>query len=359
MEDEVSWPELERFATALKLFKKSRMLVDFTDMLERLVESTQDFLPELDLLIVDEVQDLSPLQWRMVERLAAKAGRTYVGGDDLQSIYNWSGADVARFISLPGEQTTLEQSYRIPSSVHKLASSISDRIQNKRPRRWKPREEIGSVNWFSDISEVDLSKDTWLILARNGYHLKELEDHCLQQGFSFHSVGRDPLRSPSLPAIKTWETLRRGGAASGERVLEVLVLMPPQSVPIALVKQLKSDDSGQEWTMADLIKAGIGTTAIWHEALTKISPRERDYFIAARRRGEALLKEPRIRISTVHAAKGAECDHTLLMTDISYRCSQNMERSYDDECRVFYVGATRCKKSLNIIMPKTNLFFDL
>ena len=104
---------------------------------------------------------------------------------------------------------------------------------------------------------------------------------------------------------------------------------------------------------------GLKTEDIWHKVLTKISPTERDYFIAVRRRGEPLLKEPRIRISTIHAAKGGQADHVLLLTDISYRCHNNMQESYDDEVRVWYVAATRCKKTLNVILPHTNLNFEL
>jgi len=80
-EDSIDWRELERFASALKSFKKSHMLWDFTDMLERFVASDPRTIPQLDLLIVDEAQDLSPLQWDMVDLLAANDKQVYVAGD--------------------------------------------------------------------------------------------------------------------------------------------------------------------------------------------------------------------------------------------------------------------------------------
>ena len=69
--------------------------------------------------------------------------------------------------------------------------------------------------------------------------------------------------------------------------------------------------------------------------------------------------KPRISISTIHASKGSEAENVLLLTDISYRSFTNMEKNYDDECRVFSVAVTRCKQTLNVIMPRTNLSFDL
>lgn len=274
-------------------------------------------------------------------------------------IYKWAGADVERFISLPGSVRTLDISYRIPSSVHLLAERISRRITNRRPKSWAPRNEAGSVNWFSSLEEVDMSKGTWLLLARNGYMLNDLENWCMSQGFSFNSVNRDPLKSPALAAIRVWEVLRRGGDESAEQILDCLKYMHPSLVSATLLKRLKADESSRMYGLPELRSLGLKTDKIWHEVLTKISPKERDFFIAARRRGEPLLKEPRIKISTIHASKGGQADNVLLLTDMSYRCYNNMQTLYDDEIRVWYVAATRCRETLNIIMPRTNLSFDV
>lgn len=358
-EDSVDWRELERFASALKSFKKSRMLLDFTDMMERFVTSDPRTVPQLDLLVVDEAQDLSPLQWDAVEMLAANAKQVHVAGDDAQAIYSWSGADVARFIGLPGKQVNLTQSYRVPSSVYALANSITDRISKKRPRQWSPKKEAGAVNWFNNVDEVDMSTGTWTLLARNGYMLTELEECCLTQGFSFHSVSRDPLKSKTLVAIRTWENLRRGQDEPSERVLEVAKLMHQSLVPSTLLSQLRADDPGRMRGLPELRELGLGTDKIWHEAMTRISPREREYFIAARKRGEKLLGKPRIQISTIHSVKGGEADHVLLLTDMSYRTHLNMELAPDDELRVWNVAVTRCRETLNVVMPQTNLNFEM
>lgn len=358
-EDSIDWHELERFTSALKSFKKARMLFDFVDMIERFVALGPSAVPQLDLLVIDEAQDLGDLQWDMVELLASKAKNLYFGGDDCQGIYKWSGANVDRFINLPGKQVNLTQSYRVPRSVHALADSITDRIGNKRPRSWKPREEQGAVNWFNGVDEVDLSQGSWLLLARNGYMLAELEDYCMSEGFSFHSVSRDPLKSKTLVAIRAWENLRRGQDEPAERVLEVLRYVHPSLVPSTLLKQLRADDIARMYGIPELKLMGLGTDRIWHEAMTKISPRERDYFLAARRRGEKLLGKPRIRISTIHSIKGGEADNVLLLTDMSYRTHCNMENAYDDECRVWNVAVTRARQTLNIIMPRTNLSFEM
>ena len=48
------------------------MLMDFTDLLELLVQDPER-LPTLQALIIDEAQDLSKLQWTLVMQLAERA----------------------------------------------------------------------------------------------------------------------------------------------------------------------------------------------------------------------------------------------------------------------------------------------
>jgi DNA helicase-2/ATP-dependent DNA helicase PcrA len=363
MEDDLSLLELDRFARALKKYKDCQQLLDFTDMVEVFTRSDPRTMPPLDLLLVDESADNSALQWRAVSLLATNAKKVVVCGDDMQSIFSWSGADVQQFISLPGRQETLEQSYRLPRSVHKLAETVVDRVKNKRPRCSHPRQTEGSVNYYSSLDDVDMSSGDWLCLARNGYMLKEIEDRCLSEGFSFNSVSRDPLKSPSLAAIRTWENLRRGRDESAELTLAALLLISVQLCPLALIKQLRSSEPGRLYGMPELRSLGLGTAAVWFEALSKISPSERDYFRAVRRRGEPLLKKPRIQVSTIHASKGSEGSNVLLLTDVSRRSYENANnrsrREYEDEQRVLYVALTRAKEALHIVQPRTNLAFDI
>lgn len=358
-EDDINWFELERFSQALKKFKTSRMLLDFNDMMLRFVKANPASLPKFKVLIVDEAQDLSSLQWDAVEMLSQNADEVVIAGDDDQSIYSWSGANVDKFIEMQGDVDTLPHTYRLPSSVYDFVRSITDKISRRREKTWSSRPEVGAVNWFGNMEEIDISKGSWLLLARNGYQLEAMEEWCLSQGFSFHSVNRDPLKSPALSAIRTWENLRRGNEQSASRILEVFRYLSPAAVPESLAKKLKSEDEATHYHMHNLRSLGLTTEKIWHEALTRIAPKERDFFLAARRRNEPLLKEPRINISTIHAAKGGQADHTLLLTDMSYRCYNNMEDNFDDEARVWYVAGSRCRETLNLVMPKTELCFDL
>ena len=57
----------------------------------------------------------------------------------------------------------------------------------------------------------------------------------------------------------------------------------------------------------------------WYDVFTGISVSERSYIRAMLRRGEKITKDPRIKLSTIHAAKGGEADNVILLTDLSNR----------------------------------------
>ena len=80
----------------------------------------------------------------------------------------------------------------------------------------------------------------------------------------------------------------------------------------------------------------------WYEVL-KVAERERICITSVRRMGEKILTDkPRIKISTIHKAKGGEADNVALVLDTSKACAGS--RDQDSEIRTFYVGMTRAKK---------------
>jgi superfamily I DNA/RNA helicase len=126
-------------------YKNRFNLYDFTDMLEVFVRDGAGFCPRLAITFIDEAQDLSPLQWDVAHVLEQHSDRIYCAGDDDQAIYRWAGADVEHFIGLNGGYEVLEQSYRVPATVHPMAERIAKRIKRRVPKTYLPRKEAGKV----------------------------------------------------------------------------------------------------------------------------------------------------------------------------------------------------------------------
>lgn len=349
LNDEVHWLELQRAAKGYAQYKKKRGLIDFTDMLYNFVEF--GVAPDLDVLIVDEAQDLSPLQWVVVDKIARDVENVYIAGDDDQAIFSWAGADPQHLVRLAGKHNTitLNQSYRIPKTVHGLAREIIRRIQGERvTKKFKARDLDGSIRYHMDVESVDMREGKWLVLARNGYSLRDMESICRSMGFSYDSKGFSLRRAKSLKAIAAYEDLRRGNPINAKQ-LKLISQYTPVNLP-------KMHDDFLLYP-GDASGLGLNLETIWHKAM-RVPPEEREYFIAARSRGETLIGEPRIQLSTIHGAKGGECENVVLLTDVARRTFEDMEVFPDNEHRVFYVGVTRAKENIHVILPKTKFSYD-
>lgn len=348
---DIEWFHFEFVERAYRHYKRSRNLLDFTDLLEMIVEDA-DRLPRLEALIIDEAQDLSRLQWRLVEQLALRAQRCFLAGDDDQALYTWAGADVASFLTFDGDVKVLDQSYRVPAKVHALANTVVKRIRHRQPKTWKSREELGTVRYHNDFRYVDVTKGEWLVLAAANYMLTDMHDWLRSQGLLFERHGQRSIPETVLHAVIGWERLRRGQEVDFKTVLTIYKYLDGKAIRHGF-KGLKGADPQALYDMSLLKERhGLLSTEIWHEALTKISETQRSYIIALLRRGTRLTGKPQIKLSTIHGAKGGEADNVLLMLDLTTKFARDYDRNSDDINRLLYVGITRAKQALHLVLPK-------
>jgi DNA helicase-2/ATP-dependent DNA helicase PcrA len=355
-----SWDEFDLFTRTFVNYKKTKLLYDFTDMLTKYYN--EGYKPKLKVLFVDEAQDLCLLQWKIVEQLANNSEKTFIAGDDDQAIFRWSGAEIEFFINLTSKckAVVLHKSYRLPKNVYNLSIEIIERISKRIKKEFKARDEKGEVNYITNINEINMSKGIWLILVRNIYMIEEIMDYLRSIGYLYESILDKPTKNDSLKAAFIWENLRAGKTASVSDIKLMCSFMSKNNLKGSISKALKDNENDflTFTTLNNLVEITC-QNKIWHEALDLMAIDDREYYIAARRMGESLLKNPRIKISTIHGAKGGESENVILYTDISKRTYDAMMNNYDDEARVFYVGITRTLKNLFIIQPQTPNYFTI
>lgn len=344
----------------LRAFKKSKGLYDFTDMLEIFIE--RKLSPAFDIVFIDEVQDLSPIQWKMVYQIAERSKQVVIAGDDDQAIYRWAGADVEQFIRLDGTVEILGQSYRIPSLHHAISQRVIRSVRHRRQKPFRPRDEAGVVVWHRHSEEVNLDSNDWLLLARTRKLAKQLESEVRQRGLLYTFNLSSDIDHRAMEAIQLWEALRRGEGLLAKDVRTVYRHMMLNKQVKRGHKTLPDVPDDRVLTLDELTaNHGLLTNAPWDEALEAIPSSDVVYFRACMRRGEDLTKPPRIRISTIHSSKGAEATNVVLVTDHPQKLTGSVRdmQDMDDEKRVFYVGLTRAKKELHLIHPMTTKGFPL
>lgn len=355
-DDEQRWDEVKYVADSLAVYKDQWNLLDFTDMLVRFLKQDA-FMPEMDVLIIDEAQDLSPIQWEVAKKLSLNARRYVIAGDDDQAIYRWAGADVDQFIGMTGDVRVLGQSYRVPLAVQKISDMAISRVKTRRKKVWKPREEIGVVD-KRHIEDIDFSKGEILVLARNVVYLRQVEQRLKQIGYLY--MFRDwPSVSDSLrSAIVEWTRVHKepGNTISVADAKLVHEFMSPGKGYKRGNKLLPNFGAGDRISLDQWVEhGGLQVRGkIWHEALDKLTLTEITYIRSCLRQKEKLSQAPRIRLSTIHGAKGGEAPHVVIIPDIAPRTWKEYMDNPEDEARVWYVAATRAKERLTLTIPKSN-----
>ena len=154
--------EVIRFAELWEDWKRETSMIDFTDMIE-LAYKNIDVVPGNPMIgFFDEVQDCSILELALIRKWAGAMKYIVVAGDDDQAIYCWRGASPEAFLNPPIDdkfKRVLNQSYRIPQSVHTLSQSWIKQINVREPKEYKPQERVGEVRRirarFTYASEVE------------------------------------------------------------------------------------------------------------------------------------------------------------------------------------------------------------
>lgn len=343
------------FCLTYKKWKIDEGLLDFTDLLTAIT----DPLP-VDVIFVDEAQDLSFLQWRTLEKLAANAKQVIVAGDDDQAIFAWAGANPEELLTLQGEAQVLGQSHRVPRVIHELAGKMISRVKRRQPKEWKPRRAKGQFDWLTDQQYADYDREgSYLVLYRNHYLGQEVEAKLRLEGVPFGHQQKPTVGGAWSNAIVWWEALRKRGHVLPAQLHGIYEAMTSgrgisRDARVQLSRTERQDidlDTARE-------EMGLQTDAPWFEALDKIPHEDVAYIrtVVKHHGAKALTRDPKVHLSTIHAAKGGEADHVVLLTDLSRVISNEIQRQPDHERRVFYVGLTRARESLQLVGFNNPLF---
>ena len=345
---EVSREKLIILDEEIKKYKKEYDLIDFHDMITQFINS--DKCPQFDAVFIDEAQDLSKIQWDMARTIWKKTGNSFVAGDDDQAIFRWAGADVDSFIALDGKIDQLIQSVRVPAQIHKLAANIVNRISKRINKNWKPANREGEIKWYDNFDQINLKNGNWLVLTRTNYQLNNIEE-CLQaDGMYFKSKKKKNYEADLYQAITDWENLRKGSLLEHKKLTHIFGYMSPANVDKNAIQGMAKEAF---YGIAQLKKHyGLRTNDVWYKALDSAGYRRVEYIRSMKNNGEKLNQDPRINLSTIHGAKGGECDNVVLLTDLTENTKKGYDKNPDDEERLFYVGATRTKETLHIVRPK-------
>lgn len=210
--------ELQKLQAAYDTAKRQRQLVDYDDLLVKLLEllvidqQTRETISQIfRYILVDEYQDTNRLQASLVRNLAATHQNVMVVGDDSQSIYAFRGATFRNIMDFPDlfPGTTiykLEENYRSTQPILQLANKLIEAAPEKYSKTLFTRKDEGPLptlvqamgenaqsrfiaQKILELREEGIPLDEIAVLFRSSFHAFDLELELTRRNLPFIKRG--------------------------------------------------------------------------------------------------------------------------------------------------------------------------
>lgn len=389
-DDRIDIPEAIR---AWRTYKGENGLVGFADMLERVHQ--RSLLPNVDYLVIDEFQDITTLQYCVYEEWKPHVKRALIAGDDDQVVYAWQGADPHLLLDEGGEDVILDNSYRLPSRILSIVNREVRHIENRQEKHLRPRTEGGSVEAIRNPSMLNLVRnvrstvedtdETVMVLFRARYQLFRFMDEFIDEGIPFRALTDQRMWTDRLADyISAVEKIAADDSITGLEARRLADMLADTAFGTnsrdGLYEAL--DERKEQEGVEDFAHLEISPELIKEYAPFMPGPaaaedmlRKTSQFqkksVKAYFAGEYQdVDRDRVRVGTIHSAKGREADHVFVATDLTEKVVEQMVATAtepgasgeafskstdpvplltDNERRVFYVGMSRARERLVIL----------
>ncbi|MEV7733655.1 ATP-dependent DNA helicase UvrD2 [Streptomyces sp. NPDC088921] len=378
--------EIAQLYSAYEDLKRDRALIDFEDVLLLTVAILQDrhdiaeqVRSQYQHFVVDEYQDVSPLQQRLLDLWLGRRDSLCVVGDASQTIYSFTGATPDHLLDFrtrhPGATVVkLVRDYRSTPQVVHLANGLlaqargraaDHRLELISQRRAgpepvyteytdEPAEAEGAARRIRELMDAGVRASEIAILFRTNSQSETYEQALADAAVPYQLRGAE--RFFDRPEVRRAIVNLRGAARFGgnDSRLDDAVDLP---------SQVRAVLSGEGWTTVP--PAGSGAVRERWESLAALVNLAQDF--AAARAGATLndlvaeLDERAsaqhaptvegVTLASLHSAKGLEWDAVFLvgvaegMMPITYA---KTDEQIEEERRLLYVGVTRARERLHV-----------
>lgn len=327
------------------------------------------------VLYVDEVQDLTPVQWEwyLLQKLVCE--KVYIGGDDDQTIYGWSGANPEFMLNEEGDFEVLDKTYRIPREIWDVCDGVIRQVDERQNKDVIPDGEGGEVHTYRHTNSRDLIKhiedsDDVFALFRARFMIDEFRNTLHKKGIPYRNMSTYDTWSDDIVKL----TRALGKIKQGEDKIkyeEVDVLM--EYMADEYVSNNIDDGDGNVMNKlkgvdVDKVHEAISTPGVvnsdgldptsylhWAEEDGELNYYEKEAVQGVLRNETYDLEPDNLRLGTIHSAKGKEAKTVILALDTTQTIAAQMhkqirgrpdKRISDAERRVYYVGMTRASEEL-------------
>ena len=332
-------------------------IIDFNDMVWLCVEKDFNIYKKYDFIFIDEAQDSSIVQQKLIDKLKNRGCKTIAIGDEFQCINAYAGADqdaFKTFIKKSDIILDLPISYRCPKS-------IIEKVKNKFPEiKIEAAENAieGKINY--DVS-LSAPKEGDIVLCRNGLPLVKLYMKYSKINKKSYIKGRDfkEILISILENIKIDDLsldLEKDGVFP--RLYETLfkninkeILKTGISYENVIYNKEIIDFIDIIRTLEVLSEGCFNKDCLFEKI--KVIFIDDDEFEKRDVNKKETKEDSGVCLSTIHKAKGLEYDNVYILCP-SLIPSRHAKKDWEikSEKNLEYVAMTRAKKTLNYISEK-------
>lgn len=155
---------------------------DFDMILKRAISLPSDRYPHPKHLLIDECQDLSPLEFQFLEKIPTQ--NIFFVGDNRQAIYGFKGSTDEYLINMykspDFKKYYLVENYRNSPAILQFADSLLSSFIQLSPKSIPVKTKSGEVikeSWGEALEELEYSGNwgTWFVLTRTNEQLDTIQ----------------------------------------------------------------------------------------------------------------------------------------------------------------------------------------
>jgi superfamily I DNA/RNA helicase len=326
---------------------------------------------EIRLWILDEYQDCSALLDAAAARLTETAEEVVMLGDTYQAVYGFSGSDwrVMRSHEVQakadGKRVLLNRSWRNPESVLSWGEEVLRQDRNYEERRPTTERGAGTVGMIDSSVMMEgleeLAKTDTMILGRTWFALDRVKGKLDQLGIPWKSCQEKQKSRWEAPVkiafVITMRLLRDGMKISEQDWRRICDELPQKWEG----KELFERGIKAKWKKMECRHAethGLGEVKEWGATeyflefvRDEIWRRDSALLIdmAIEKYGVELVREPKIRIGSVHSVKGAEARNVFCLASSSERAS-GVDTDFWEDLFLKYVAITRASWNYRVVV---------
>lgn len=251
------WPrEVRAFAEEWEQFKQERDLYDFTDLIEGALHLVKSPPGSPAVIMVDEAQDLSRLEYTLIMQWAEHCSATFIVGDPWQSLYTWRGSDptIFRCDNAGAKRKILSQSYRVPAAVvHVAREWMRGHLHDYEDIEYKPRSVpiVDESDIPGEVGTRDETMNSCASLVREAEEFIETGRTVMFQASCGYMLSHliSELRAAHLPFANPWRKYRTDWNPLTYAVRGVTIVNRLRS----LIKPCSDTEQPEAWTWKDVL----------------------------------------------------------------------------------------------------------